>query len=102
VIASAVAFPPTVNSEIDAGRVGWRRSRSEADISSIGVVFFRMTYLILIIDLEFLGGFSTLVNRADRCLILIRMLIVSVIVVIFGATHRVRGENQSLKLPRRA
>jgi len=52
-----------------------------------------MTYLILIIDLEFLGSLSALVNRADRCLVLTRMLIVSVIVVILGATHRVRGED---------
>jgi hypothetical protein len=66
----------------------------------IGVVIFRMTYLNLIIDLELLGAFGALVDRADRCLILTRMFIVSVIVVIFGATRRVRGENQSLKLAR--
>jgi DNA mismatch repair protein MutL len=45
-------------------------------------------------------GRRVLVDRADRCLILARMFIVSIIVVIFGATHRVRGENQSLKLVR--
>src|SRR5438876_11634216 len=45
-------------------------------------------------------GFGALVDRAHRCLILTRTFIVSVIVVIFGATRRVRGENQSLKLAR--
>jgi hypothetical protein len=54
----------------------------------IGIVIFRMTQLILIVD------------RAYRCLILTRMFIVSVIVIIFGATRRVRGENQSLKMAR--
>src|SRR6516165_7709610 len=43
-------------------------------------------------------GFGGLVDRAHRCLILTRGFIVSVIVVIFGATRRVRGENPSLKL----
>jgi len=66
----------------------------------IGVVIFRMTQLILIVDFELLGGFGAFVDRAHRCLILTRMFIVSVIVVIFGATRRVRGENQSLKLAR--
>jgi len=45
-------------------------------------------------------GFGGLVDRAHRCLILTRVFIVSVIVVIFGATRRVRGENPSLKLTR--
>jgi len=66
----------------------------------IGVVIFRTTQLILIVDLELLGGFGALVDGAHRRLILTRMFIVSVIVVIFGATRRVRGENQSLKLAR--
>jgi hypothetical protein len=66
----------------------------------IGVVIFRMTQLIVIVDLELLGGFGALVDRAHRCLILTRMFIVSVIVIIFGATRRVRGENQSLKMAR--
>jgi len=68
----------------------------------IGVVIFRMTQLILIVivDFELLGGFGAFVDRAHRRLILTRMFIVSVIVVIFGATRRARGENQSLKLAR--
>jgi hypothetical protein len=64
----------------------------------ISVVIFGMTQLILIVDLELLGSFGALVDRAHGCLILIRMFIVSVIVVIFGAACRVRAENQSLKL----
>jgi hypothetical protein len=64
----------------------------------ISVVIFGMTHLILIVDLELLGSFGALVDRAHVCLILIRMFIVSVIVVIFGAARRVRAENQSLKL----
>jgi hypothetical protein len=64
----------------------------------IGVVIVRMTQLILIVDLELLGGFGALVDRAHRRLILTRMFIVSVIVVIVSTTRRVRGENQSLKL----
>jgi hypothetical protein len=64
----------------------------------IGVVIFRMTQLILIVDLELLGGLGALVDRAHRRLILTRMFIVSVIVVIVSTTRRVRGENQSLKL----
>jgi hypothetical protein len=64
----------------------------------IGVVIFRMTQLILIVDLELLGGFRAPVDRAHRRLILTRMFIVSVIVVIVSTTRRVRGENQSLKL----
>jgi hypothetical protein len=51
-------------------------------------------------SVELLRGFGALVDRAHRYLILTRMFIVSVIVVIFGATRRVRGENQSLKLAR--
>lgn len=51
-------------------------------------------------SVELLRGFGALVNRAYRCLILTRMFIVSVIVVILGATGQVRGENQSLKLAR--
>src|SRR4030081_2100856 len=66
----------------------------------IGVVIFRMTTRILIVDLELLGSFSALVDRAQRCLILTRMFIVPVIVVILGATRRMRGENQSLKMAR--
>ena len=46
-----------------------------------------MTTRILIVDLELLGSFSALVDRAHRCLILTRMFIVSVIIVIFGATR---------------
>jgi len=61
-----------------------------------------MTQLILIVAVELLAGFGALVDRAHRCLILTRMFIVSVIVVIFGATRRVRGENQSRKLARGA
>jgi len=64
----------------------------------IGVVIFRMTTLI--VDLELLGSFDALVDRAHRCLILARMFIVPVIVVILGATRRMRGENQSLKMAR--
>src|SRR5207302_8398205 len=66
----------------------------------LGLLFIglRTTQLILIVDLELLGGFGALVDGAHRRLILTRMLVVSVIVVIFGATRRVRGENQSLKL----
>jgi hypothetical protein len=45
-------------------------------------------------------GFGALVDCAHRCLILTRMFVVSIIVIIFGATRRVRGENQSLKLAR--
>jgi len=51
-------------------------------------------------SVELLRGFGALVDRAHRCLILTRMFIVSVIVVISGATRRVCGENQSLKLAR--
>ena len=36
----------------------------------IGVVISRMTQLIVIVDLELLGGFGTLLDRAHRCLIL--------------------------------
>jgi hypothetical protein len=59
-----------------------------------------MTQVALIIDFELLGGLDTLVDRAPRCLILTRVFIVPVIIVIFGAARRVRGENQSLKLAR--
>jgi hypothetical protein len=65
----------------------------------LGVAMFRTTQLILIVDLELLRGFGALVHGADRRLILTRMFIGSVIVVIFGASRRVRGENQTLKLP---
>lgn len=75
---------------------------SWASFIVIGVVIFRMTRLILIVDLELLGGFHSLVDGAHRCLILTRMFIVPVIVVIFGATRRMRGENQALKLARGA
>jgi hypothetical protein len=64
----------------------------------IGIVIFRTTRSTLIVDVKLLGSFGVLVDRAHRCLILTRMFIVSVIV--FGATRRVRGENQSLKLAR--
>jgi hypothetical protein len=57
-----------------------------------------MTPLILNVDLELLRGFGALVDRAHRCLILTRMFIVSVI--IFGATRRVRGENQFIEMAR--
>jgi hypothetical protein len=73
---------------------------SWASFLFIGVVIFRMTQLILIVDLELLGGFGSLVDGAHCCLVLTRMFIVPVIVVIFGATRRVRGENQALKLTR--
>jgi hypothetical protein len=46
---------------------------------------------------ELLRGFGALVDRAHSCLILTRVFIVSVIVVVFGATCRVRRENQFLK-----
>ena len=53
-----------------------------------------MTQAILIVALELLGDFGALVDRAHRCLILTRMFIVSVIVIIFGATRRrARGES---------
>ena len=71
---------------------------SSSGSSSSTLVIFRTTQLILIVDLELLGGFGALVDGAHRRLILTRMFIVSVIVVIFGASRRVRGENQSLKL----
>jgi hypothetical protein len=64
----------------------------------IGIVIFRMPQLILIIGLEFLRSFGVLVGLTLRCLILTRMFIVSIIVVIFGASRRVLGEDQSLKL----
>jgi hypothetical protein len=66
----------------------------------IGVVIIRMTQLIPIVDLELFGSFGALVDRAHRRFILARTFIVSVIVVIFGATRRVRAENQSMKLAR--
>ena len=49
-------------------------------------------------------SFSTLedIDRAPRCLILTRMFIVSIIVIIYGAAHRMRRENQPLKLARGA
>jgi hypothetical protein len=65
----------------------------------IGVII-RMTQLIPIVDLELFGSFGALVDRAHRRFILARTFIVSVIVVIFGATRRVRAENQSMKLAR--
>jgi hypothetical protein len=77
-----------------------RTIRRERPVLFIGVVIFKMTQVALIIDLELLGGFGTLVDRAPHCLILTRMFIVPVIVVIFGSARRVRGENQSLKLAR--
>jgi hypothetical protein len=58
------------------------------------------SYHLFNVDLELLRGFGALVDRAHWCLILTRMFIVSVIVIIFGATRRVRGENQSLKMAR--
>jgi hypothetical protein len=91
--------------EVDAGGV----TRAALTLGSchlflvllfIGVVIFSMTQLILIVDFELLRGFGALVDRAHRCLILTCMFIVSVIAVIFGATRRVRRENQSLKLAR--
>jgi hypothetical protein len=60
------------------------------------------TSRFLIIEFELLGGFGALVDRAPRCLILTRMFIVSIIVIIFGAAHRMRRENQPLKLARDA
>lgn len=66
----------------------------------IGVVIFRMAQLVLIVDLELLGGFRVLVDLAHGCLILTWMFIVSVIVVIFRAGRWVLGDNQSLKVAR--
>src|ERR1700730_18343533 len=65
---------------------------------SIVFFLFEIPQLILIVDLELLGGFGALVDRAHRRLILTRMFIVSVIVVIVSTTRRVRGENQYLNL----
>ena len=56
--------------------------------------------LIVLVALELLGDFGSLVHGAPRRLILTRMFIVPVIVVIFRAAGRVRGENQALKLAR--
>jgi hypothetical protein len=83
---------------VNAARTRWAAENRQV----IGVGIFRMPQLILIVDLELLGGFGALVDRAHRCLILTRMFIVSVIIVIFGATRRVCGENQPLKLARGA
>ena len=60
----------------------------------MGVVIFRIIQPGLIFDIELLGDFGAFVVRAYRCLILTRMFIVSVIVVIFDAARRARGENQ--------
>jgi hypothetical protein len=79
---------------VSAARARWAAENRQV----IGVGIFRMTQLILIVDLELLGRFGALVDRAHRRLILTRVFIVSVIVVIVSTTRRVRGENQSLKL----
>src|SRR5450755_1371579 len=55
----------------------------------IGIVIFRMAQLVLIVDLELLGGFHVLVDLAHGCLIFTGMFIVSVIVVILRAGRRV-------------
>jgi hypothetical protein len=59
-----------------------------------------MIQLFLVVDLELFRRFGTLIDRAHRCLILIRMFIVPVIVIIFGATRSVCRENHALKLAR--
>jgi len=79
---------------VSAARARWAAENRQV----IGGGIFGMPQLILIVDLELLGSFGALVDGTHRRLILTRMFIVSVIVVIFGATRRVRGENQSLKL----
>lgn len=66
----------------------------------IGVLIFRMSQLILIVDLEFLRSFGVFVGLTLRCLIFTLMFIVSIIIVIFGATRRVLGKYQFLKLAR--
>jgi uncharacterized PurR-regulated membrane protein YhhQ (DUF165 family) len=61
-------------------------------------VILRMAQLVLIVDLELLGGFCVLIDLAHGCLILTGVFIVSVIVVILGTAPRVLGENQTLKV----
>jgi hypothetical protein len=67
----------------------------------VGVVICRLIQPILIFDIELVGDFGAFVVRANRCLILTHMFIVSVIVVIFGAARRIRGKSQPLKVGRR-
>jgi hypothetical protein len=66
----------------------------------LGVVICRLIQPILVFDIEFFGDFGAFVVRANRCLILTHMFIVSVIEVIFGAARRIRGKSQSLKVGR--
>jgi hypothetical protein len=105
---ACLPFPPTRQPDCSQAEAEQRSGFGNSDsalgscrlflgLLFIGVVIFRTT-IILIVDLELLGGFGTLVEGAHRRLTLTRMFIVSVIVVILGATLRVRGENQSLKL----
>jgi hypothetical protein len=67
----------------------------------VGVGICRLIQPILIFDIELFGGFGAFVVRANRCLILTHMFIVSVIEVIFGAARGIRGESQTLKVGRR-
>jgi hypothetical protein len=46
---------------------------------------------MLSVAFELLGGFGGLVDLAYKCLVLALVLIVSVIIVIFGAARRARS-----------
>jgi CRP-like cAMP-binding protein len=53
------------------------------------VVIFKITRLILIVDLKFLGRLGLIVDLADWCLVFTRVFIVAVIVIIFRAANGV-------------
>jgi hypothetical protein len=56
------------------------------DVQLIGIVVFRVTQLILVVDFKFLRGFGLVVYLAYGRLIFTLVFVVTIVVIVFGTT----------------